>query len=73
MEYGGVVVSAAAGVVVATTVTGSNSLRALVVELVVGGMCTPTRDATCTTRLIGLPRLRGEASQLDLSSGRVVG
>ena len=70
---GGVAAPAAAGVVAATAATGSSCLRAAVVEHVVDGMRTPTRDATCTTRFRGLLRQRGEASQLELSSGGVAG
>ena len=73
MDDGGVAAPAAAGVLAATAATGSSCLRAAVVERVVGGVRTPTRDATCTIRLRGLPRRRGEASQLELSSGGVAG
>ena len=52
---------------VAATAPGNSCRRAAAVERVVGVPRTPNRDATRTTLRRGLRRLRGVASQLELS------
>ena len=53
---------------VAATTTGNSCLQAPTAERVVGVLCTPNKDAMCTTLRRGLRCRRGVASQLELSS-----